>query len=146
MALTERFGVIALAGICTHSSELLAYLQDMHQSEGLLFHYHWQYDRVKTFLNMLPDIQDKGAGEDDKQSALEETIQGALERSIQVAMQEESAHVTEAILRSKVDAPDSGHPLSGDGIVVLRLTRMARSPHVTSALLESLPLRNAAHV
>lgn len=67
------------------------------------------------------------------EGATDEDKQMVMDRSLQDASEQESAHVAEALLRSKADAT----VLNGDGIVVLRLTRMARSPQVTATLLES---------
>ena len=58
----------------------------------------------------------------------------AVERSLQEALEEEGALVADALLRSKADAPRA---FSFDGVMMLRLTRMARSPKVTNALLQA---------
>merc|ERR1740123_76035 len=69
--------------------------------------------------------------------AIDAEKQEAFLQSIAAAMEQESAEVVEAVLRSKSDLPPTGLPLSGDGVVVLRLTRMARSPEVSKVLIES---------
>lgn len=54
------------------------------------------------------------------------------------AHSQENDEVSRAILQSKADLASTGMPLSSDGVVILCLTRHARSPEVIAVLLESL--------
>eukprot|EP00931_Biecheleriopsis_adriatica_P092748 TRINITY_DN66528_c0_g1_i1.p1 TRINITY_DN66528_c0_g1~~TRINITY_DN66528_c0_g1_i1.p1 ORF type:complete len:708 (-),score=108.20 TRINITY_DN66528_c0_g1_i1:29-2152(-) len=68
-------------------------------------------------------------GEDLDEGKVEALLASAAE-----ADEQDNAELMKGIQQSKVDAPVSGIPLSADGVVVLRLTRMARSPQVLELL------------
>jgi len=57
---------------------------------------------------------------------------------------DENASIAEAILRSRCNPPPEGVPLSDDGVVVLRLTRKARSQQVAK-IWSGSPLLAACH-
>merc|ERR1712232_1299078 len=71
---------------------------------------------------------------------IEREKQTAVLASIEVATAQENSALSRALLESKRDMPEPGVPLSGDGVVILRLTRMARSPEVHAKLTESSAL------
>eukprot|EP00419_Tripos_fusus_P067662 CAMPEP_0172933526 /NCGR_PEP_ID=MMETSP1075-20121228/220551_1 /TAXON_ID=2916 /ORGANISM="Ceratium fusus, Strain PA161109" /LENGTH=990 /DNA_ID=CAMNT_0013794869 /DNA_START=61 /DNA_END=3033 /DNA_ORIENTATION=+ len=73
-------------------------------------------------------------------AALDEEKQKVLEESFAELAGQENSDIAQALLHSKRDMPASGIPLSRDGVVILRLTRKARSPEVHEALCESLIL------
>jgi len=58
----------------------------------------------------------------------------------EAAKQDENSQLAGAILRSKSDVPPTGIPLSGDGVVIIRLTRRVGSPEVLKILTESTVL------
>ena len=77
-------------------------------------------------------VRDDADLDDAKQQAVLQSIAEANERQ-----EQEGAQLMEALLRSKADMPATGVPLSGDGVVILRLTRKSRSPEVLAVLSQS---------
>jgi len=75
------------------------------------------------------------AGSSSGSGARGERPSAAVEK--QEAVAQASSDLAKAILLSKADMPLSGVPLSSDGVVILRLTRKARSPEVQEALTTS---------
>lgn len=55
----------------------------------------------------------------------------------------ENADIIQAYQNSKLDIPEEGVPLNSDGVVVLRLTRMARSPRLRNHLKTTSTLERA---
>mmetsp|Transcript_28386 Transcript_28386/g.50489 ORF Transcript_28386/g.50489 Transcript_28386/m.50489 type:complete len:632 (+) Transcript_28386:78-1973(+) len=74
--------------------------------------------------------------DDEKQAVVLASIEDAAERG--------NADLAQAIMLSKSEMPPSGIPLSRDGVVIMRLTRKARSREVIALLTES-PLLSHCH-
>jgi len=82
------------------------------------------------------------AGSSSGSGARGERPSAAVEK--QEAVAQASSDLAKAIVLSKADMPLSGVPLSSDGVVILRLTRKARSPEVQEALTTS-PILSECH-
>jgi len=86
-------------------------------------------DRSQTGLPQQIDVMAIGKDGD------EEHISEVLHQSVQTAWEDEQAHLMDALMRSKGDAP-----LTSDGIVLMRLKRVGRINDIVAALLESVHL------